>query len=97
MKKELKHLTIETNKPDNVNEGLDDLLDLVEEKKYNFKSFTLDELYNIDKNSPDWYPDDVIIVYSEEKFSLEEAEKYIATMINGLKGFFRQINRQINS
>lgn len=93
MKKVFKHLTIETSKSsDNVIADLDNLLDLVGEKKYTFQSFTLDELYNIDKDAPKWYQDDVIIVYSEEEFSPEEATEYISSMIKSLIGCFGQIN-----
>ena len=93
MKKAFKHLTIETSKSsDNVIFGLDDLLDLVGEKKYNFQSFTLDELYIINKNAPDWYQNDVIIVYSEEEFRPEEATEYIASMIKNLMNCLGQIN-----
>ena len=92
MLKELKHLTINTDVSDSVIEGLDDILDLVEEKKYNFQSFALDEMYNIDKSAPNWYHNEVIIVYSDEKFSPEEAEKYIASIIKNLRNCFGQIN-----
>lgn len=94
---EIQHLRVNSKTPDDLLESIEHILDLADEKKYSFHSFRLDELYSVNKNALGLYKkDEMVILYSERKFGLKEAEKYIDSLIKSLKSYFGAIKKAVS-
>ena len=80
VKKHLKLFTIATDGTNDFYEGVLEFVRLANKKSYKFMQFTPDELVELDEQNA--AGDDIIIVYSKDSFTRNDAKKALKALNN---------------